>query len=114
MGGTITAITQALGHGGEFGTLEPYLLGRNLDIATLAYKTIIDTVGDINKLPHHKQVLFTFPNVPEPSFLTKEIRIVKESLLRSGVAIRGDEGGEGNEESSDDHEGEGEEKRNDA
>ena len=36
VGGTITAIAQALNHGGKFGTLEPHFLGGHLDIATLA------------------------------------------------------------------------------
>ena len=61
--GTITMIAQALGHEGKFGNLKPHFLGESLDMATLAYMTIIDTKGGINKYPHHKQILFTFPEV---------------------------------------------------
>jgi len=61
--GTITAITHALGYIRKFGTLKAHFLGGNLDIVTLAHMTIIDIKGGINEYRHHKQILFTFPDV---------------------------------------------------
>jgi len=81
LGGTITAMAQALGHSGKFSTLEPHLSCGILDIATLAHMTIIDTKGGINKHPHHKQVLFTFPMRPKPTSAIKEIGIMRGSCF---------------------------------
>jgi len=43
VGATITAIAESLGHSGKFHTLEPHFLGGSLDIAALAYMSILDT-----------------------------------------------------------------------
>jgi len=43
-----------------------------LDIATLAHMTIIDTKGDVNKYPHHKQVFFIFPYVARTTTANKQ------------------------------------------
>jgi len=69
--GTMIAIVQVLGYGEKFGTLDPYFLGGNFDIATLAHLTISDTKGSINNYPHQKQVLFTFSNVARTTIANK-------------------------------------------
>lgn len=49
----------------KFNTLEALFFGGSLDIATVGNMTIIDTKDGTYKYPHHKKILFTFPNVGE-------------------------------------------------
>ena len=77
-GGTVTAIIQALGHEGKFGSLKPRFLGGSLDITTLTHMTIIDTKRGTNKYSRHKQFLFTFLEVAAPPFQTSETGIMIE------------------------------------
>jgi len=63
IGGMITAISQALGDSDKFTHLEPHFLGDHLDIDTLHHMTIIENKGGTIWYPHHKQILFTLPNV---------------------------------------------------
>lgn len=42
IGGTVTAIAQALGHGDKFISLEPYFLRGHLDISTIHHKFVIN------------------------------------------------------------------------
>ena len=46
IGGTVTAITIALGHSSMVSTLKPHFLGGRLDIGTLHHMHIIDHLGN--------------------------------------------------------------------
>ena len=74
MGGYDHCDSPSFGAWGKFGSLKPHFLGGSLDIATLAHMTIIDTKGGINKYPHHKQVLFTFPEATRTTISNNETR----------------------------------------
>ena len=109
VGGTITVIAQALGHGGRFGTLEPHFLCGKLYNSTLAHMAIIGTKGGINKYPHHKQVLFTFLDVARITIFNRRNWNCDRAIAREVVLPRdGDDGDEGNEENSEGDEDEGE------
>ena len=84
-----------------------------LDIATLAHMSILDTRGGAIKYPHHKQTLFTFPEVARTAIANKknwncDRVVIRERVLppeQEGEAQdeeeefeEGDEGDEGDEE----------------
>ena len=62
VGGTVTAIANALGYSSSLPALAPHFLGGHLDLGTLHHMHIIDTRGDTIQYPHHKTILFTLPN----------------------------------------------------
>lgn len=63
-GSTITAT--ALGYGSRLSSLEPYF-----DLGTLHHMHIIDTRGATIRYPHHKQILFTFPDLQRTTISNK-------------------------------------------
>ena len=71
-------------------------MGENLDIATLVPMTSIDTKGDTNKYPHHKQVLFTFSDGAKTTISNKQNWNYDRVTVKEVVMPR--EGDEGDEE----------------
>ena len=73
--------------------------------------TIINIKGGINKYAHHKQALFTFPNVARTTISNKQNWNCDRVIVREVVmSCERDEG----EEGSEDDDNEGEEERQEA
>jgi len=100
VGGTITTIAQALGHGGKFSIRKPHFLGGNVDTAILIHMTITNTEGSINKYPHHKQILFTFLVVARTTIANKRNQNCDKGDNKN-EEHGGDDGVKGEEKSQD-------------
>jgi len=100
--------------GGTFGTLEPHLLGKNLDITTLAHMTIIDTKEDINKYAPSTNTFYS-PDVARTTISNRRNQNYKRVIVREVVLPQdGDEDDEVNEENTEGGEDEGEEEGHEA
>jgi len=71
IGGTVTAIAITLGHSEKLFHLEPHFLGGYLDIGTLHHMIKIEDKGGTICCPHHKQILFTLPNIERTTMSNK-------------------------------------------
>ena len=87
----VTAIGIALGHSDKLSHLEPYFLGGHLGIGTLHHITTIENRGGSVCYPHHKQILFTLPNIEHTTMSNKKNENYDRVIIREMVLPREDQ-----------------------
>jgi len=85
IGGTVTAISIALGYGDRFSHLKPHFLGGQFGVGTLHHMHIINTRGDAIRCPHHKHILFIPPNVARTTVTNRRKLNCDQLIVRAIV-----------------------------
>lgn len=119
VGGTVTAIANALGYSSRLSALEPHFLGGHLDLGTLHHMHIIDTRGDTIQYPHHKTILFTLPTAERTAVANKrnwnsDRQIIMATVLPRDEQLAADEDLEVDEGDDEEYDEEAEEEDIDA